>query len=130
MKIFSTTEELAIRKVHRDFYDAIESLDIGKMENVWLNDDSIECVHPGWSERQTGWKEVIQSWYSIFQNTQYIEFTLKDVRIRIEDALAIVTCTESMMSSLHGEIVYQDALATNVFQKLGDRWWLILHHAG
>lgn len=129
MKIFTSTDELDVRKINRAFYEAIESLDIGRMEEIWMNDDSIECVHPGWSERLRGWREIIQSWYSIFQNTQYIEFSLADVRITLDRDLAVVTCTERIMSSINGELIHNDLFATNTFKRQGGRWWMILHHA-
>lgn len=129
MKLFTSTDELDVRKVNRAFYEAIESLDIGRMEEIWLNDDAIECIHPGWTERLTGWRDVMQSWYSIFQNTQYIEFNLADVRVVIEHDLALVTCTERIVSSVNGELLHNDAFATNAFRRISDRWWMILHHA-
>lgn len=129
MKIFTSTDEIDVRKVNRAFYEAIESLDIGRMEEIWMNDDAIECIHPGWTERLSGWRDIMQSWYSIFQNTQYIEFSLADVRVTVDRDLAIVTCTERIVSSVNGELIHNDALATNAFRRYGDRWWMVLHHA-
>ncbi len=129
MKIFISTDELDVRKMNRAFYEAIESLDIGRMENIWMNDDGIECIHPGWNERLTGWHEIIQSWYSIFQNTQYIEFSLADVRVTIDRDLAVVTCTERITSAVQGELNHHDLFATNTFRRQAGRWWMIHHHA-
>lgn len=129
MKIFASTVELEIRKANRDFYDAIESLKIERMEEIWLNSNEIQCIHPGWTERLIGWQPVMQSWYAIFQNTQYIEFNITDFNVTLDGQIAIVTCTEKMMSSVSGEIVHNELLATNIFQKTGDRWWLLLHHS-
>lgn len=128
MNFFTPTLELEIRRANHDFYDAIESLKIEKMEEVWLNSETIQCIHPGWNERLIGWHAVMQSWYTIFQNTEYIEFNISDFDCLIEGDMAIVNCTEKMMSAAEEEIIHNEILATNVFQKSGDRWWLILHH--
>jgi len=128
MNLFTSTLELEVRRANHAFYDAIESLKIEKMEDVWLNSETIQCVHPGWNERLVGWHAVMQSWYAIFQNTQYIEFNITDFSCLIEGGVAIVSCTEKIMSAADEEILHNEILATNVFQKTRDRWWLILHH--
>jgi len=128
MNLFTSTIELEIRQANRSFYDAIESLKIEQMEDMWLNSETIQCIHPGWNERIVGWHAVMKSWYAIFQNTQYIEFNVSDFSCMIEGDLAVVNCTEKIMSAAGEEISNNEILATNVFQKSSNRWWLILHH--
>lgn len=88
MNLFTSTQSLEIRKANRDFYDAIESLKIERMEDIWLNANEIQCIHPGWVERLVGWQAVMQSWYAIFQNTQYIEFNITDFNVTVDGQIA------------------------------------------
>ena len=38
----------AASRANLAFYRAFEALDIEAMHLVWLDDDCIKCVHPGW----------------------------------------------------------------------------------
>ena len=40
-----------VTQANRMFYEAFESLDIAKMDEVWAHLDYVTCVHPGWALR-------------------------------------------------------------------------------
>jgi hypothetical protein len=42
------SEREAVIEANREFYRAFESLDLEKMERVWMRDAAIVCIHPGW----------------------------------------------------------------------------------
>ena len=67
-------------RANREFYRAFERLDIEAMRAVWLDDDSIQCVHPA-SERLVGRERVLGSWAAIFTATDAIRFELEDLTI-------------------------------------------------
>ena len=48
------------------FYQVFEALDIAAMEGVWVHDEHVKCVHPGWP-LLTGWDAVRESWRTIFE---------------------------------------------------------------
>ena len=56
---------------NRGFYLAFEAFDLQAMERVWLPDDRVKCVHPGW-ELLSGFEAIMASWRAIFQNTEAI----------------------------------------------------------
>jgi len=122
------SEEDAVREANERFYRAIESLSIGAMDVVWAHGDHVQCIHPGW-DLLVGWDAVRRSWEIIFKNTIEIRFTLGDVRVRIEDAMAWVTCTENILSQSRGNVSVTSALATNLFERHAGEWRLIHHHA-
>ena len=51
----------SVQEANKVFYEAFETLDIQKMDKLWLQDDSVKCVHPGW-EICSGWPDVRDSW--------------------------------------------------------------------
>ena len=86
-----------ITRANERFYRAFESLDIDRMAEVWLHDDSVKCIHPGW-QAKFGWEEVRDSWITIFSNTRYMEFDISDVHVLVLGDCAWVICTETLSS--------------------------------
>ena len=58
-----------------------------------------------------------------------LRFTLSDLQIQVEGNLAWVTGTENILSQSQGNISVTAVLATNVFDRRGTRWRMVLHHA-
>ena len=110
------------------FYRAFEALDLARMEAVWSHGEHVSCVHPGWP-LLTGWPAVRDSWSAIISNTEEMRFTISDVRVVAAREIAVVTCTENILSGMGGRIAVTSVLATNVFERSPDGWRLILHHA-
>lgn len=119
--------EAEVRKANETFYHAFEKLDIGEMENVWLHEDHIQCFHPGWGLLR-GWGPVMESWKRIFENTEQMRFTLTEIRVELRDSVAWVTLYENIVSRVGGQSATGVVLATNVFEKQGERWLMIHHH--
>ena len=83
---------------NRAFYDALEALDLGRMEACWADGPGIACLHPG-GPWQRGWEEIRSGWEAIFGSTGYIEFEIADAEVTIADPVAWVTCTEVITSA-------------------------------
>jgi ketosteroid isomerase-like protein len=118
-------------EVHRAvarFYKAVEDLSIDEMEQIWAIQEPITCIHPGWNVLQ-GWLEIKESWQAIFQNTEYMEFILSDVRIEIEENMAWVICQENITQAIDSQTVRSTIISTNIFLHL-DNQWLMVHHHG
>ncbi len=115
-------------EANRRFYEAFVSLDIESMDAVWLHEDWVECVHPGW-ELLLGWDEVRESWARIFANTQRANVELSSIWVRVEGSVAWVACTEhitSLFESGFDQVVVQ---ATNIFVLRDGSWQMVTHHA-
>ena len=110
------------------FYQAFEALDLAAMDRVWVHDEDVQCVHPGWP-LLTGWPAVRESWQAIFANTEEMRFTISDVRSAIHGEVGWVTCTENILSDVQGRVGVTKILATNLYTRGGDAWRMIHHHA-
>jgi len=127
----SDTEELPgneVVAVNEEFYRALESLEIERMDKVWHHADWITCVHPG-GPMLTGWDNIRDSWVQIFKGTQDIRFELSETSVRIENRTAWVTCIENILHLSTSGVSNVAATATNIFLQTADGWRIVLHHA-
>jgi ketosteroid isomerase-like protein len=124
-----TSGETAVAAANLAFYRALEARDLSAMDQVWLHDESVGCVHPGW-HRLNGWSEVRRSWENIFANARRWTVTCEDVRIHVLENVAWVTCVELL--TLSGADADDDPArmqATNIFARRDGVWRLVHHHA-
>jgi len=120
--------EQAVREANRHFYEAFASLNIERMDAVWLHEDWVECVHPGW-ELLLGWEEVRESWLRIFTSTQRLKVELSSVWVRVEGEVAWVACTEHVTSTFESGFDQVLVQATNIFVLRDGAWQMVAHHA-
>lgn len=118
-------EEVA--RVNQAFYEAFESLDITQMDKLWLQQEYVTCIHPGWGLR-SGWPAVRDSWVLIFNHTFDMKFELTDVEVQVAGDVAWVICTENLTTKQDDTTVQTRILATNLFERVGDEWLMIHHH--
>ncbi|MFQ5897064.1 MAG: nuclear transport factor 2 family protein [Candidatus Methylomirabilia bacterium] len=122
-------DELAeVEGANARFYRAFESLSLVEMEAAWVKGAHVKCVHPGWA-LLPGSDAVRDSREAIFSTTGEIRFSLGDVSVRVERNLAWVTCTESILSQVRGDISATSVLTTNLFERAEGRWLMVHHHA-
>lgn len=122
-------EEYArVHVANETFYKAFESLDISRMAEVWQKSDRVKCVHPG-GELLAGREAVMKSWEDIFSNTLSVHFDLSHVSIDVRGDLAWVTLHENVVINAEGAISKGMMIATNIYERSGDRWLLLHHHA-
>lgn len=125
----------AVEAANAELYAAFEAGDLDRMGAVWAEDTTDQrvcCVHPGWP-MVCGRAEVLRSWALIMANTTYIQFFLTDVNILVDGEVAVVTCSENILTAAEqgsgadfaagGRVV-----ATNVFRLSDGGWRLWLHH--
>ncbi|HYM77101.1 MAG TPA: nuclear transport factor 2 family protein [Candidatus Dormibacteraeota bacterium] len=133
------TPEQAVRDANHRFYRALASLSLQEMEAVWLREDWVECVHPGW-DMLLGWEEVQASFVRIFSSTRRIQMEIHSVWVRVEGDVAWVACTEHVTSTFDSGFDQALAQATNIFvrrdipagaegQRGESQWFLVAHHA-
>ncbi|MCL6752766.1 nuclear transport factor 2 family protein [Nostoc sp. CCCryo 231-06] len=109
------------------FYRAFERKDIETMSAVWSQGTGSLCIHPG-SNILRGWKEIRTSWEQIFKNTAYIEINTDIIATEITDNIAYVVLRENVFQVVGGRRLEAQSTATNVFQFLGEKWYLVHHH--
>ena len=121
------SDQEQVLEANRLFYRAFESLEIEKMEQVWLQAPHIVCVHPGW-RRLSGWGPIMESWERIFQSTFEMKFDLTEVDVMLRGDLAVVVAQENLTQRGYDGSSRSVVQATNVFERSGNRWYLVLHH--
>lgn len=120
--------ELQVLEVNKRFYAALEALDLSQMSEVWLHEDWVKCVHPGWG-LIVGWENISESWERIFRHTREIRIQLSYVTVRIEGPLAWVCCLENISNRFGEGVETAQAFSTNLFMLQNGGWLLIHHHA-
>lgn len=121
----------AVLQVNAAFYRAFSKRDFASMRNVWTEDNTIMCIHPGSKAPLVGAKQVLQNWQALleqqpagtaFQST-WIE--PRDIRLTVKGkSWAIVTCEEwvYLRRFRRGKPketkLVNKCLATNVFRKV------------
>jgi ketosteroid isomerase-like protein len=121
------SDQEAVLAANQAFYDAFSNRNLGSMNLLWWQGSSSLCVHPG-GKVLTGWEEIRDSWESIFQNTDSFEIDLEVVKIEIDSCLAYVVVREIVLQSSRGRKVKAPSIATNIFQKMAQKWYLVHHH--
>ncbi len=116
-----------VTRANHSFYEAFESLDIGRMDQVWAHQEYVTCIHPGWTLRD-GWPAVRDSWVLIFNHTFSMKFELSDVQVQVAGDIGWVICVENLTTQQDGTTVQSRVLATNLFERVGEEWKLIHHH--
>lgn len=117
----------AVVKANREFYRAFESLQIENMEKVWLKDRQIVCIHPGW-RKLSGWGPVMQSWERIFEGVFEMSFEIGDVDVIMTGDLAVLVVEENLTQRGYDGAMKTQVLTTNVFEKVGNEWFMVMHH--
>ena len=121
------TDREAVLEANKAFYRAFESLELERMEAVWLRDQRIACVHPGW-RRLNGWGPVMTSWERIFSGAFEMRFELGDPQVTVSGDLAVVLVEENLTQRNYDGASRSQVLATNVFRRVDDAWLLLIHH--
>lgn len=115
-------------EVEQAFYNAIEQKDIGLMSELWLDDDSIACIHP-MGARLQGRQEVLASWQEIFSSDSSLLFSLQDVASQQAGNLSIHVLHEVITPSRTPDKPTV-VIATNIYQQNeAGLWQMVLHHA-
>lgn len=109
------------------FYEALDAADSEALNELWLEDDDVVCIHPG-GARLTGYATVKSSWTSILANGP--------VHARCTLAKSLETPTVALHNVVEEVVVGEGAqqqvvsvLATNVYVKTPAGWKMVLHHA-
>lgn len=121
------TDEQEILEANRAFYQAMESLDLAKMAAVWLHEDWVECLHPGWDLIQ-GWEDVEESWVNIFRSTQQMRVSVIRPFVRVVGDCAWVSCMENVTITYEGGFSTAVIETTNIFVRRQGRWRMVHHH--
>ena len=120
------------------FYRAFSDKDIGEMERLWLKDRSTVCIHPSFKPL-TGARDIMSTWRRMFESSsgsfQRTWIDPCDIQLTVKATTAIITCVEDVYARRFvrgkrrkSELVNK-LTATNIFRKVGGRWFMTYHHS-
>ncbi|MFT4580295.1 MAG: ketosteroid isomerase-like protein [Gammaproteobacteria bacterium] len=109
------------------FYDAFDRGDHVAMMNVWGSSDDIVCIHP-MGPRLIGRKLISESWKLIFAGQSRRKFDIR-AKSRTQDENVAVHILDEVISVPGSDAQFIPVLATNIYQRIDQFWFLILHHA-
>jgi len=121
------TDEQEVLNANRAFYQALQSLDLAKMDALWLHEDWVECLHPGWDLIQ-GWEEVRESWVSIFRSTRQMRVSVSRPLVRVLGETAWVSCLENVTITYEGGFSTAVIETTNIYVRRDGSWRMVHHH--
>jgi len=118
--VFVTPQEAELA-----FYQAIEDADLDAMMEIWSNEKSIVCIHPG-IPRMVGREEVSESWRQLFESEVGLRFSLEEIHYTQDSLLSIHQVREHI--EVDGNFTGV-MLSTNIYQHIDGSWKMVLHHA-
>lgn len=119
---------IQVEQANAQFYRALESGVLERMEEIWIHEDWVRCVHPGW-DLLMSWHRVRESWEMIFNGGQRMRASPSDVSVHIVGDVAWVTCVENITVFNESSFDSAQAAATNLFVLRNERWLMVHHHA-
>ncbi|MCA3220263.1 MAG: nuclear transport factor 2 family protein [Burkholderiales bacterium] len=109
------------------FYDALEAADVDAINDLWLDDEDVCCIHPN-GPRLVGVNAVRASWAAILANGA--------INIRATARKAVETPTVAVHNVVEQIVMTQGrrqqivhVIATNAYVKTPAGWKMVLHHA-
>ena len=114
------------------FHAALANLDIGKMQNVWAQEPYVVLVNPRDKAPAIGWDAVKKDWQDgVFGFWAELKLSPKRApHIHINQAMASTTGVVGVEGkNKSGQALNFTIIETQVYEKRGDRWLMVSHHA-
>ena len=142
-------DALQVLQVNAAYYKAFSANDYEKMQELWLPDESVTCIHPS-VPPVIGVRDVMASFQDLFANQARCRVEPSKIRIVVRGGTtAIITCEEKVYAKRPfirgapraGKAELVNTLqTTNMFRRIdgagkdgegntSHRWYLAHHHA-
>jgi len=120
-----------VKATLNNFFAALSSRDINKMEPLWVRDANVVLVNPPDKAPSIGWDAVKKNWEARFDSFSEWNVTPKEApNVQINQGTATTTTLVSVQGkNKAGAAQSFSVLVTHVFVKRGDRWLLLTTHA-
>ncbi|HEY9891547.1 MAG TPA: nuclear transport factor 2 family protein [Candidatus Sericytochromatia bacterium] len=122
-----SNERIEVIAANDAFYRAFEKKDLEAMSLVWSQGTGSLCIHPGRNALR-GWRDIEFSWLQIFRSTKYLEIETEIISVEIRDKIAYLILIEKLLQISGGRSVQAQSMATNIFEKMASKWYLVHHH--
>ena len=124
----------AVKAANASFYAALSARDAKAMGALWADKPYVVNIGPRSKTVAVGYEEAVTKyWTNAFTNVfSEISATMTTTsQVQTDGKLAWVVGVEAatLKQKSDGTVVKFDNLATNVFEKVGDKWLMVSHHA-
>lgn len=109
------------------FYEALEAGDADVVNELWLDDEDVCCVHPG-GPRLVGAAAVRASWTAILANGSLSIRATSRKSVETPSLAVHNVIEEIVLAQGRGQQVVQ-VIATNAYVKTPAGWKMVLHQA-
>jgi uncharacterized protein (TIGR02246 family) len=124
-------EVARVEAANAAFDAALSRRDLEALDALHAKDGGVTTLHPPSKAVIVGWQAVRKSWEGAFANFPEMSVQMKSPQVRILGSTAIVTGIETFRGKRpNGDTVEFLAPTTNVYEKRGEEWLLVHHHAG
>ncbi|MFM9943448.1 MAG: nuclear transport factor 2 family protein [Hyphomicrobiaceae bacterium] len=123
----------AVKAANAAFYAALSGRDAKAMEALWANKPYVVNIGPASKSIAVGFEDAVAKyWSNAFTNVfSELNVTMTTTQIQTDGKLAWVVGTEAAkVKTKAGEAREFTTFATNIFEKDGNRWLMVSHHAG
>jgi ketosteroid isomerase-like protein len=114
------------------FHVALSNLDMGKMQNVWALEPYVVLINPRDKAPAIGWDAVKKDWQDgVFGFWAELKLSPKQApQIHINQGMASTTGVVGVEGKdKRGQALSFTIIETQVYEKRGDRWLMVSHHA-
>jgi len=127
----ATSEANAVRAANEAFYQALSAGSIEGISAACAHDSDVTALHETSTEVAVGWQAVLDSWKAVpFESFAELSCVMTNPAIKVHGTIARVAGLERVRGKMkNGESFAFTALGTNVYEKRGDRWLIVHHHA-
>ena len=122
----------AVKAAVDAFHAALANLDIGKMQNVWAHGPYVVLINPRDKAPAVGWDAVKKDWQDgVFGFWAELKLSPKQApQIHINQGMAQTTGVVGVEGkNKSGQALSFTIIETQVYEKRGDRWLMVSHHA-
>lgn len=122
----------AVKAAHLSFLAALSARDAKAMEAVWADKPYVVNIGPRSKAVTVGYSDAVSNyWPRTFKRFSALNVTAPTIaQVHINGKSAWVVGTERVVGTTKsGKPVKFNLFVTNIFEKDGDRWLLVSHHA-
>jgi ketosteroid isomerase-like protein len=125
------TDDEAIMAADRAFYEAFSSRDIAAMKAVWADKPYAANIGPRSKEVTIGYASVVAYWSSTFETFSKVSVAPSNMHVQSDGKLAWIVGNETaeLQPASGGNPLKFETFVTQVFEKDGEKWLLVSHHA-
>lgn len=125
-----TSDEETVRAAIGAYHAAFSSRDIKAMEVLWAHTAAVAAIHPFSQTSLVGWQAVRRSYEETFARFADVSISTTEPHITVHQGIAWVVATETLRGHRPGgEAMANSSMSTNILEKQGGRWLMVLHHA-